>query len=875
MKYNISLGPDFKNAGVFTFIQTKPEKVTLAQVEVFTVKVRPFHSLEVDEGSDVTMSCEVSRLPDSATLDWERDREPTANTTLIFNQTAHITIHSTDLHSAGKNQSVVLNCEISQVIGSVTLAWLWMRGGRGELVKQEVLREGHPNRILNLTLLGLSEDQPHWACVVFTESMLRAQVPLNLTTLVTEPQEKKTGWSTETVVRVVIVVVATLGMLKVLLWYYKRRPQTKDTSTGTQQPMQPLRSARVNEGPDVTMSCEVSRLPDSATLDWERDREPTANITLIINQTAHITIHSTDRHSAGKNQAVVLNCEISQVIGSVTLAWLWMRGGRGELVKQEVLREGHPNRILNLTLLGLSEEQLHWACVVFTESMLRAQVPLHLTLPTTAITEPQDKETAQGIGAADTVHSNVADVQEDQVLVQYKYILSGQRESISLQAPTDTNGTEFIWEWTSHDGSYINTRIITIQSNGNHVFNLREVGRVGKYDIALLPNFTNAGVFTFIQTKPEKVNLAQVEVFAVKVQTHRSARFNEGPDVTMSCEVSHLPDSATLDWERDREPTANTTLIINQTAHIIIHSTDLHSEGTYSCTLRWNGALIFSVPKTLKVSRGTFGTHPTLYRGSFNSSEVVLICNSRDSYSKAYWFRVPLLSPDAILVTSAEKNKTGLISMEIDRERFSFEVYDGVNFPLRISPLKFGDCGRYICYSEHNVMASITLVTIQVSTVPPGGPYRNQPAVLNCEISQVIGSVTLAWLWMRGGRGELVKQEVLREGHPNRMLSLTLLGLSEDQLHWACVVFTESMLRAQVPLHLTLPTTPITEPQETGWSTETVVRVVIVVVATLGMLKVLLWYYRRRPQTEDTSTGTQQPSTQHLSVLNEDRGPWY
>ncbi|KAJ8332344.1 hypothetical protein SKAU_G00426990 [Synaphobranchus kaupii] len=170
--------------------------------------------------------------------------------------------------------------------------------------------------------------------------------------------------------------------------------------------------------------------------------------------------------------------------------------------------------------------------------------------------------------------------------------------------------------------------------------------------------------------------------------------------------------------------------------------------------------------------------------------------------------------------------------MEKDRERFSSEVYDGVNFPLRISPLKFGDCGR------------------------------NQLVVLNCEISQVIGSVTLAWLWMRGGRGELVKQEVLREGHPNRILNLTLLGLSEDQLHWACVVFTESMLRAQVPLHLTLPTTPITEPQEikTGWSTETVVRVVIVVLATLGMLKVLLWYYRRRPQTENTSTGTQQPS---------------
>ncbi|KAJ8332331.1 hypothetical protein SKAU_G00426860 [Synaphobranchus kaupii] len=222
--------------------------------------------------------------------------------------------------------------------------------------------------------------------------------------------------------------------------------------------------------------------------------------------------------------------------------------------------------------------------------------------------------------------------------------------------------------------------------------------------------------------------------------------FLPGADVSVRCRVSRLVDSATLQWEKEGRPTADTKLFYNNAAHVIIHSVAQHSQGRYSCLLKQNGLILHSVSKTLSV-----------------------------------------------------KN---------------------------------------------------------VSAVLPDGPSRNQSVVLNCEISQVIGSVTLAWLWMRGGRGELVKQEVLREGHPNRMLNLTLLGLSEDQLHWACVVFTESMLRAQVPLHLM----PLSAHARPGWSTETVVRVVIVVVATLGMLKVLLWYYRRRPQTEDTSTGTQQPS---------------
>ncbi|KAJ8332330.1 hypothetical protein SKAU_G00426850 [Synaphobranchus kaupii] len=357
-------------------------------------------------------------------------------------------------------------------------------------------------------------------------------------------------------------------------------------------------------------------------------------------------------------------------------------------------------------------------------------------------------------------------------------------------------------------------------------------------------------------------------MFAVKVQPLRSARVNEGSDVTMSCEVSRLPDSATLDWERDREPTANTTLIFNQTAHITIHSTDLHSAGKYSCTLRWNGALIFSLPKTLHINLGTCDTHHTLYRGSFNSSEVVLICHSRNSYSKASWFRGPLLSPDAILVTSADKDKTGLISMEIDRERFSTEVYDGNHFPLRILPVKFGDCGRYTCYTEDNVMASITLVTIQVSAVPPGGPYRNQSVVLNCEISQVIGSVTLAWLWMRGGRGELVKQEVLREGNPNRILNLTLFDLSEDQLHWACVVFINSTLRAQVPLPLTPPTTATIK---TGNRMLLVITLSCTAAVLVGLLSLFgcLLVHRLKTPTDQHTQQQRQFNTQSRSEQEE------
>uniref|UniRef100_A0A0E9XDA1 Immunoglobulin domain-containing protein n=1 Tax=Anguilla anguilla TaxID=7936 RepID=A0A0E9XDA1_ANGAN len=51
--------------------------------------------------------------------------------------------------------------------------------------------------------------------------------------------------------------------------------------------------------------------------------------------------------------------------------------------------------------------------------------------------------------------------------------------------------------------------------------------------------------------------------------------------------------------------------------------------------------------------------------------------------------------------------------MEVDKERFSSERYDGSNFPLRISPVKFGDSGRYFCYCGPYLIALVALVTVQ------------------------------------------------------------------------------------------------------------------------------------------------------------------
>ncbi|XP_062910920.1 uncharacterized protein LOC134349884 [Mobula hypostoma] len=62
--------PNFKFAGLFTLTQTQPTKQILRQFEIFGIKVETSPQQPL-LGSDVTLSCTISRLPDTVSLHWK------------------------------------------------------------------------------------------------------------------------------------------------------------------------------------------------------------------------------------------------------------------------------------------------------------------------------------------------------------------------------------------------------------------------------------------------------------------------------------------------------------------------------------------------------------------------------------------------------------------------------------------------------------------------------------------------------------------------------------------------------------------------------------------------------------------------------------
>ncbi|XP_059845855.1 uncharacterized protein LOC132405174 [Hypanus sabinus] len=96
----------FKFAGMFTLTQTQPMKKILQQYEVFGIKVEASPQRPV-EGSDVTLSCTISRLPDTVSLHWnpvgssQQNRRNTDQIRLnntVYLMLRHVTVEDGELY---------------------------------------------------------------------------------------------------------------------------------------------------------------------------------------------------------------------------------------------------------------------------------------------------------------------------------------------------------------------------------------------------------------------------------------------------------------------------------------------------------------------------------------------------------------------------------------------------------------------------------------------------------------------------------------------------------------------------------------------------------------------------------------------------------
>ncbi|XP_065107729.1 uncharacterized protein [Paramisgurnus dabryanus] len=239
--------------------------------------------------------------------------------------------------------------------------------------------------------------------------------------------------------------------------------------------------------------------------------------------------------------------------------------------------------------------------------------------------------------------------------------------------------------------------------------------------------------------------------------------YQRGSDVTLRCDVPLLSENSTLQWIKDGGQTSNTTLVYNNSAYIILHNVDEHSEGKYYCRIMQNGSEETVMNHTVCVTQYSEGKKLVIYRQSSSHSDLLLICKSKKEYKSWKWVWETKTKKDDII--SVEKGEKVQVKGTITPGRNTSATYNSQMFILHLSPVKFNNSGTYRCIPDNNnkPYTTTTLHTIRVFAEPPGGVLMNESVVLTCEVSDVTDSVSDAGLaqdgWGQRSAGQTTNYE--------------------------------------------------------------------------------------------------------------------
>ncbi|XP_078267312.1 uncharacterized protein LOC144599921 isoform X3 [Rhinoraja longicauda] len=204
--------PTFKFSGSFTLAQTLPSYKILKQYEIFGIKIEASPQQPV-VGSDVTLSCTISRLSDTVSLHWrsmDSSQQNRSNTEQIrLNNTVylivrHVTVEDAEMYECEvqKNAKVVrkrkaqfsvdkltaepsdavteggdvtLTCSVSYVNERLRLVWM---NGDGKTVEEKTLIG--EDKSLSLVIQKAERGSGNWRCGLFQQERLQLLIPYNL-----------------------------------------------------------------------------------------------------------------------------------------------------------------------------------------------------------------------------------------------------------------------------------------------------------------------------------------------------------------------------------------------------------------------------------------------------------------------------------------------------------------------------------------------------------------------------------------------------------------------------------------------------------------------------------------------------------------------
>ncbi|XP_078267309.1 vascular cell adhesion protein 1-like isoform X2 [Rhinoraja longicauda] len=422
------------------------------------------------------------------------------------------------------------------------------------------------------------------------------------------------------------------------------------------------------------------------------------------------------------------------------------------------------------------------------------------------------------------------------------------------------NGTAN-WEWIPHQGQPCTKILVRVwadehgwraerlsedlQSNGPRWHQINNSPHLTIENVA----FEAAGLFTFRQMEPEKKILKQYEIFSIKVGRDPRYQFR-GSDVTLHCTISKLPDTISLHWT-EKKPSQqsgrnNTDQIqLNNTVYLIVHDVQMQDKERYACEIQDQRRTVLTVDVELYLSQSNYGLESTSYWPILGDNSLSLNCDCGRSCNQSAWYWKQYNE-------AAQGRKISSVNTNWNRIRLPH--FNGMRFPLQISPIKFEDAGNYTCTMDTAKVTTVELITTKVTVFPSHPLAEENHVTLTCSVSRIREATRLIWM-ETGGKSFAIEKTFNSTREGNNSLSLFIPKIGHHNRRWTCLVFNRQMPRFFTTIQL-----DVTEPVKMTYLSHIVIPMVLALL--LCLVAAMIIYHSRihKPGQNQSEQSNQQPS---------------
>ncbi|XP_072120626.1 uncharacterized protein [Mobula birostris] len=221
-------------------------------------------------------------------------------------------------------------------------------------------------------------------------------------------------------------------------------------------------------------------------------------------------------------------------------------------------------------------------------------------------------------------------------------IYIGTREKhIVLNGSDIPVGGVGVWEWRPHRDNLSSKTLVKVKAEVDgwtaewfredpktDVFPFHRINDSHHLTIKNVA-FEAAGMFTFKQMEPEGKILKQYEIFITEVK--RDPRYQYlGSDVTLSCIISRLPDTVSLQWTEKNSSQNRINnmdqIHLNNTVYLMVRDVKKQDKEQYACEVQEYGRTVLTVDIELHIVLSNYGKEYTNFWPIFGNNPLYLNC---------------------------------------------------------------------------------------------------------------------------------------------------------------------------------------------------------------------------------------------------------